>query len=162
MPAAKPATPSAPPKPFKNDSALTDPDAQATWRAILARVRDIRRPLASVLEHAVPLSMNAERVVLGYDQSQAFLGAQASEAEALDLLTREVRAHFGAATQVALDLTTTRSLVGMTTIASVELEKRKAEIAKARGAVEKNPLVAEIIQLFGAELRDVRLPGGDE
>jgi hypothetical protein len=77
-------------------------------------------------------------------------------------LTREVRAHFGAATQVALDLTTTRSLVGMTTIASVELEKRRAEIAKARGAVERNPLVAEIIELFGAELRDVRLPGGDD
>ena len=44
------------------------------------------------------------RVVVGFEPSAAFLAARASEPEALEELTREVRAHFGAPTQVALDL----------------------------------------------------------
>ncbi|MEO6420097.1 MAG: DNA polymerase III subunit gamma/tau [Polyangiaceae bacterium] len=127
------------------------------WRAILERVRLASPPLYSVLQHAVPLQMNAENVVLAYD-AQNLLASQATDADALDLLTREVRGHFGAATNVALDLST-RSLAGMSTVAREEADKKKAELAAARELVQNHPLVREAISLFSAELREVRLPG---
>ncbi|HEY6459455.1 MAG TPA: DNA polymerase III subunit gamma/tau, partial [Polyangiaceae bacterium] len=81
----------------------SEPD-MAVWRAILERVRAKRPALASVLEHAVPLETTRARLVVGFEPGAAFLGARASEPEALEDLTREVRAYFGAPTQVALDL----------------------------------------------------------
>ena len=103
------------------------------------------------------MQVNAENVVLAYD-AQDLLASQATDAEALDLLTREVRAHFGTATNVALDLST-RSLAGMNTVAREEAGKKRLELAAARELVQNHPLVREAISLFGAELREVRLPG---
>jgi hypothetical protein len=99
------------------------------------------------------------RVVLGFEPSAAFLAARASEPDALDDLTREVRAHFGAPTQVALDLSA-RPRPGVTpkTIAALDAEQRTAELARARATVEDHPVVKEAIRLFGAQLRDVKLP----
>ncbi len=127
------------------------------WRAILERVGVARPSLFAVLHHAVPMQVNAENVVLAYD-AQDLLASQATDAEALDLLTREVRAHFGTATNVALDLST-RSLAGMNTVAREEAGKKRLELAAARELVQNHPLVREAISLFGAELREVRLPG---
>ena len=127
------------------------------WRAILERVGVARPSLFAVLHHAVPMQVNAENVVLAYD-AQDLLASQATDAEALDLLTREVRAHFGTATNVALDLST-RSLAGMNTVAREEAGKKRLELAAARELVQSHPLVREAISLFGAELREVRLPG---
>jgi DNA polymerase-3 subunit gamma/tau len=128
----------------------------ALWRAILDRVAAVRPPLASILEHAVPIELGPGQVTLGFPPN-SFLGAQAAEAEALDLLTREVRAHFGAPTKVALDLSM-RSSANATTLAVVSQETRRDALAKARAAVEAHPLVVDAVKLFGAELREVRLP----
>jgi len=40
-------------------------------------------------------------------------------------------------------------------------DRRSAELAKARAAVEGHPLVQEAVRLFGAQLRDVKLPSGE-
>jgi DNA polymerase-3 subunit gamma/tau len=146
-----PTTPASPSSP--------EPD-MAVWRAILDRVRAKRPALASVLEHAVPLETTRSRLVVGFEPGAAFLGARASEPEALEDLTREVRAHFGAPTQVALDLSA-RAPANVKTVASLEAERRSAEAAKARAAVEGHPLVQEAVRLFGAQLRDVKLPSGE-
>jgi DNA polymerase-3 subunit gamma/tau len=123
-------------------------------------VRAARPALASVLEHAIPLEVDASRVVVGYEPSAAFLAARASEPESLETLTREVRAHFGAPTQVALDLSAKPSTQART-VASVDAERRSAELAKARARVEEHPVVREAIRLFGAQVRDVKLPNGE-
>jgi DNA polymerase-3 subunit gamma/tau len=130
------------------------------WRAIVERVRAIRPPFASVLEHATPIDIGPERVAIGFDPSAAFLAAQAAEPDALDLLTREIRKHFGEATRVELCSSTPPSN-GRRTVAAIDAERRAADTAKAREAVERHPLVQEAIRLFGAQLRDVRLPGGE-
>jgi DNA polymerase-3 subunit gamma/tau len=132
----------------------------SVWRAILERLRASRPALASVFEHAYPLETTAARLVVGFDQSAAFLASRASELEALEALTREVRGHFGAPTQVALDLSA-RPTAGLRTVAAVDAEHRTAELAKARAAVESHPLVQEAVRLFGAQLRDVKLPGSE-
>jgi DNA polymerase III subunit gamma/tau len=135
------------------------PDLTA-WRAILDRVRARRPALASVLDHAIPMETAAARFVVGFEASAAFLGARASEPDALEELTRAVRAHFGAPTQVVLDLSA-RAAAGAKTIATLDSEKHAAELARARAAVESHPLVQEAVRLFGAQLRDVKLPASE-
>jgi DNA polymerase III subunit gamma/tau len=143
------------------------PRAEATpvdgWRAILERVRAVRPPLASVLEHAVPLEVTAARVRLGFSEADAFQAEAAKEPEALELLTREVRGFFVAPTEVALELThkpANGAAQGKApaSVFAIESEKKRADQAAARAAVAGHPLVEEALRLFGAELKDIRLP----
>jgi DNA polymerase-3 subunit gamma/tau len=130
------------------------------WRTILDRLRAHHPALASVLDHAIPMETTAARLVVGFEPSAAFLGARASEPDALDELTREVRAYFGQPTKVSLELSA-RAPAGTKTIAALDSDRRSAELAKARAAVEEHPLVQEAARLFGAQLRDVKLPSGE-
>jgi DNA polymerase-3 subunit gamma/tau len=132
----------------------------AVWRTILERIRARRPSLASVLEHAIAMETTATRFVIGFEPSAAFLAARASEPDALEELTREIRGHFGAPTQVALDLSA-RATEATKTIAALDSEHRAAELAKARALVEGHPLVREAVRLFGAQVRDVKLPPGE-
>jgi DNA polymerase-3 subunit gamma/tau len=130
------------------------------WRAVLERVRNARPAIASTLEHAIPVEISAARVVIGFESSAGFLAARASDPEVLDVLTREARAHFGAATHVAIDVSAKGS-AGVRTIASVDAERRSVELSQARAAIQSHPLVEEAIRLFGAKVQDVKLPGSD-
>jgi hypothetical protein len=114
--------------------------------------------VASIYERGVPIEVNAQQVLVGFP-AQSFEGAQASQPEAIDLLRREARAHFGLETRIALDLS---ARPGGVTVAMIEQEERRDALAKARAAVEDHPLVKKAVALFGAELREVRLPGGDD
>jgi hypothetical protein len=46
-------------------------------------------------------------------------------------------------------------------VAAINAEVRAAELAKARAAIEGHPVVQEAIRLFGAQVREVKLPGGE-
>jgi hypothetical protein len=61
---------------------------------------------------------------------------------------------------VALDLSA-KPAPGLRTVAAVDAEHRTAELAKARAVVESHPLVQEAVRLFGAHLRDVKLPSNE-
>ena len=54
-----------------------------------------------------------------------------------------------------------KAATGVRTVAMIESERREGEIAKARAAVENHPMVREAIRLFGAHVKDVKLPSGD-
>jgi DNA polymerase-3 subunit gamma/tau len=130
------------------------------WRAILERVRLVRPALASVLEHAAILEVTAARIAIAFGPGAAFLAARAGEPESLEVLTREARAYFGDRTQVVLD----RSVNPMPharTVASVDADVRSAELAKARAAIEGHAVVQDAIRIFGAKIRDVKLPNGE-
>jgi hypothetical protein len=116
--------------------------------------------VASVLEHALPLEITPERLVFSFGPGDSFLAARAGEPESLDLLTQAARAHFGAITRVELRASTAGA-VGVKTVAAVDAEQREQGLAKARQAVEQHPLVQDAIRLFGAQLREVRLPGSE-
>jgi DNA polymerase-3 subunit gamma/tau len=160
-----PASPPPPPQPVPAKTVLSveappprleRPANLDDWRAILGRVRALKGHVAAIFEHGVPLEVTAQRVLVGY-QTGSFEGAQASEPEAMDLLQREARAHFAADTKVALDLTARAG----TTVAALDAAQRRAELAKAHAAAQGHPLVQKAIALFGAELKDVRLPDSD-
>ena len=130
------------------------------WEAVIARLREAQAPVASFFEYALPLEMTPARVVVGFEVSTAFQAERASEPEALEALTQAVRAHFGAPTQVVLELAS-KGAPGLRTVASLNAERRAADLAAARAAVEAHPLVQEAIRVFGAPLCDVKLPGAD-
>jgi DNA polymerase-3 subunit gamma/tau len=137
------------------------PPDTAAWQAIITRLRESSKgPFASFYEHALPIEVTASRVVVGFEASASFQATRASEPDALEALTRAVRAHFGAPTQVVLEVGA-KAAAGVRTVASLDAERRSAELASARAAVENHPLVQEAIRLFGAQLRDVKLPSSD-
>jgi DNA polymerase-3 subunit gamma/tau len=146
------------PPPVIADPPLSD---DHKWRAILERVRATRPDVASTLEHAVPIEVGAARVVVGFGASAGFLAARATGPEALDVLTREVRAHFGAPTLVEISASAAKSANGARTVASIDAERRASEIARAQAAVQGHPVVEEAIRIFGAKLQDVKLPNAD-
>ena len=124
---------------------------------MLDRVRATRPDRASILEHAVVVEINAARLVLGFEASQAFLAAQANEPLALESLTQAARAHFGGPTEITIE-SAVKAATGTKTIAAINADRREAEQVRARAAVEGHPLVKEAVRLFDARIRDVKLP----
>lgn len=126
------------------------------WEAILARVRADKASLASVFEHAAPLSIASGRIVLAYEAG-SFLAEQASETEAQSSLAAASTAHFGERTVIEIDLTGRQREVE--SLAARNSAAQAARIAEAKQKVAEHPLVLAAVSLLGAELREVRLPG---
>jgi DNA polymerase-3 subunit gamma/tau len=129
------------------------------FRAILLRLAETRPALASIFEHASVRELTSERAVFAFE-AQSFAGAQAKEPEALDVVTRAVRAHFGAPTQVLIDLSAEPRSGETVAVAAAALRKEVSD--KARAAAAAHPLVVEALRLFGGELREVRLREEEE
>lgn len=156
--AARPSSPPVTPGRPLNGAATARPHATepdlTEWRAILASVQRQRPALASVLEHAAPLALGPERVVLGYE-ANSFLFKTATEPAARELLAGALRAHFGRAVQLEFETIVRGS--APPTVAQLDSADRKARVDAARRAVAEHPLVMAAIELLGAELKDVRL-----
>jgi DNA polymerase-3 subunit gamma/tau len=136
--------------------ALKEPDSPlAVFRGLLRLVAETDPVVASIFEHAAVLELSSSRAVLGFE-AQSFAGAQATEPEALEVVTRAVRAHFGAPTHVVIDLFAQGK--PRDTVALVDAAERKDALDKARAKAAGHPLVLEALRLFGAELREVVLP----
>jgi DNA polymerase-3 subunit gamma/tau len=142
--------------PVPTASVTVDP---SVWQTVVERLRATHAALASVFEHALPVEVSPERVVLTFDAAR-FVVERAGEPEALRVLTEVVRKHFGVPTSVIID-TSARAGAGVRTVATIESERRDSELAKARAAVEEHPLVREAVRVFGAQVREVKLPSGD-
>jgi hypothetical protein len=140
-------------------AAESDGDPLAVFRGILRRVAESHPALASVFEHAAVRELTKTRAVLGF-AAESFAGAQAKEPEALEVITRAVRAHFGAPTEVVLDLSAQRASGG--TVAVAVAAERKQITEKAKAAAAGHPLVVEALRVFNAELVEVRLREEEE
>ncbi len=147
------APPVPPPPPVPQIPAPPAADLE-TWRTVLGVVRTRRPALASVLEHAVLMSLGEDRIVLGYESS-SFLVGQATDAASRELLLGAARQFFGRDTVIDFETVAPRS--GGTTLAGLEAIERKQRLELARKAVAEHPLVTAAIEILGAELKDVRL-----
>ena len=142
-------------------SPATVASAEGSWRAVIDRVRSADVALASTLEHAVVMEIGPQKLAVGFDSVEGFLAERASAPAAIAKLTRAAREHFGSAVEVTVR-TSVASAATVPTIASVDAERKAAEIARARAAVEEHPLVREATRVFGARVREVKLPSMDE
>jgi hypothetical protein len=125
------------------------------WRAILEQLRARDPAVASVLGHAVPLAVTPDSVELGFEQG-SFYEAQARQTATIDLLTRVVRQHFGKPTSVAFVV---HGPANGTRATAYEIEEaeRAERVARARGEVERHPLVQAAVRELGARIQDVKL-----
>jgi DNA polymerase-3 subunit gamma/tau len=125
------------------------------WRKIIDRLRPINPGLASVFGSATLLKVEPLEVRLGFSAVDAFLAEQAKDPGNLEMLTRETRAHFGAATVVSLELSRAKA-PGATSLAAVELAEDEARIASLKAKVLAHPVVAEAVALFGGDVKVTR------
>ncbi len=124
-------------------------------RAVLAILRRVRPPAAAIFENAGIEAITSERVVLTFE-SRSFLANQATARAALDPLILACREHFGASPDVRVDIID-RPLEHAT-VAQIEAVERQTRLEAARRVVEAHPLVRAVVDLLGAEVRDVKLP----
>jgi len=128
------------------------------WRAIVDRVRVSDPGLAAALEHAVPIETSRARIALGY-AADDLLGETASDERAIAAIARAAQAHFGSVVPVHVDAKHRAGKAG--SVHAIDSAERRAELAEARTAVEQHPLVRDVVRIFDAELRDIKLPERD-
>ncbi len=155
------APPDEPPPPVavrkqKASAPVTFDDARlATWYAIIDRVAEVRPELAAVLEHAAPLELGPDRIVLGWEPGNVLSGQFAGK-EAERVLERAAEQHFGKAPRIEVERDSERAR-GFETLAQVHIrereQKKRAAIAKARS----HPRVTDAIEILGARIKDLRL-----
>ena len=131
----------------------------ALWRALIDRVRKVNPAVAAMLDLAVPVTVTAQRIVVGLED-ESFEDARAEQVDARTLLTTEAHAHFGTSTEVSFERTARGTKVA--SVAYLDAAKRKQMQVEARAAVENHPLVRHAKVVFEAELKDVKLPVQEE
>jgi DNA polymerase-3 subunit gamma/tau len=144
-----------PPRASGGPYATPEPADLDHWRAMVAKLAADKPRVASIYEHAAPLSVKPGRVVLGFE-ARSFIAEQAAEAEARSQMQRAASDHFGAPTEIELDMGSAHPAVQ--TLAAQHREEQAARLAAAREQVASHPLVKDAIEVLGAELQDVRLP----
>jgi hypothetical protein len=134
------------------------------YRALLAKLAAVRPALTAVLEHAVPLELSSTRVRLLFESpdGRSFLATQASEPDALAVLKEVARAQLGGTPVVEIETGQKPAGHSGATVAAIDAEARKTASDRARRAVEAHPVVAAAVKIFGAEIREVRLPESQE
>ena len=130
-------------------------ESAGPWRAILDRLRVSDPACATLFEHAVPMEISRDRIALGYAATD-LLGSRATDDDALAALGRAAQAHFGAKVPIHVDVKHRGGKTG--SVHAIDAAAKRAELVKARAAVENHPLVRDVVRVFDAELRDVKLP----
>jgi DNA polymerase-3 subunit gamma/tau len=161
-PAASPATEAnadAMGAPLGASAAAAESETIQTWRVLINRVRAVSPQVAAMLDLAIPIAVGPERVVVGIEDD-SFENVRAEQTDARAVLTAEARAHFGTSTEVVFERTARGSKVA--SIAYLDAAKKRQMMLEARAAIERHKLVQHAIRLFGAELKDVKLPAQEE
>jgi len=160
-PAPAPPSPSAPsdapaPTAASAPTALDD-ERLAAWHAIIELVAGSRPELAALLEHAAPLELGPEELVIGWEPGSV-LGRQFAGKESESVLLRAAASHFGTTPGVRLELESERAR-GFETVAAVISREREQKKRQAIAEAQSHPRVTEAIEILGARIKDVRLAG---
>jgi hypothetical protein len=134
-------------------------DSLDRFRAIVEAIRGPRAHLASLLAHAYVIQIDAQKLRLGFEPGH-FAASQVTQPQELAVLEGEARAQLGPAVEVSIE-TNVRPMNAGTTLASLDREKHAAARAAQRREVEEHPVVKKIVSLFGAEIRDIKIPDSD-
>ncbi|MFO0735913.1 MAG: DNA polymerase III subunit gamma/tau [Labilithrix sp.] len=146
--------PAAPPAP------LPEPDLLTAWRALVDRVRKEHPPVAAMLDLAVPKQVTKEKIVIGVEDD-SFEETRGDQLDAKAILERAAREHFGSPTKVIVE-EAERGAKQVASVAFLDQAKKKQMLIEARQAVENHVLVQHALKVFGAELKDVKLPPQDD
>ncbi|MBI5511216.1 MAG: DNA polymerase III subunit gamma/tau [Deltaproteobacteria bacterium] len=131
------------------------------WDALVARMRQLRPALASLLEHGRPLEFGQDKVAVGYTKGTFYWDA-AHERENRALMERVLAEHFGKAVTLELCALDTRE-APVATLAEVDERRRSEKESAVRAGALKHPAVQGAISILGGEVKEViPLSSGDE
>jgi hypothetical protein len=128
------------------------------YRAIVDHVRPARPELAAFLEHASPLKLTPEEIVLGWEPKSMF-ASQASDKESLAVISRAAQTHFGQSPRITCEFDSERALQTQT-LALLESAAREQKTRAAIQAAREHPRIADAVEILGARLKDVKLAEG--
>jgi DNA polymerase-3 subunit gamma/tau len=126
------------------------------FRTIVEAIRRTRPHVASLLAHAYVIQIDEEKLRLGFEPGH-FAPSQLNDPHERAVIEREARAVLGTKVEITIE-SDVRPTSTSATLAAIDREKQDAERARARKDVEQHPMVKTVIELFGAEIREIKIP----
>jgi len=124
------------------------------FRAVLEKLRGTRPELSALLHHATVSRADRERIVLAFEPGSVFERG-ATTPESIELLRRAAREHFGVEPELELGSGPTD---GQGTLSALESKERNERHREALARAKEHPKIAEVTQILGARLKEIRLP----
>jgi DNA polymerase-3 subunit gamma/tau len=155
---ASPIVASGPTSPVAASGAVSAPaasdasDPVARWRQVLDLLDASRPDLVAFLKHAVPIRVDAESLVLGYQPGNV-LEASVKSQECLSALGEAARACLGRSPPVRFE-----AVDGKTeTLADVDRKRRQREQHEAMQRAQTHQSVLDATEILGARVKRVEL-----
>jgi DNA polymerase-3 subunit gamma/tau len=126
------------------------------WRAIVEAVRSSRPEIGAFLDHAAPLALGADELVVGFEPGSV-LARQASDDSAIALASRVATEQFGTPTRVRIELDSARAS-GVPTISSLEVHAREERTRDALARARRHPVVVSALEILGGRIKELK-PG---
>ena len=123
------------------------------WREIVESMRTTHPAIAAIYAHATPLEVGHETIRLQYE-SDSILASQAMAHDAVHCLEQKAELYFSTKTRIAFEERSPSC--ASPSLAAIEQQDQKAKRDALWTSVENNPVVKQLIEWTGAELREVR------
>lgn len=153
--AAERNTPREPVRPSVEKRRAVDEGSWEAWKAILGAIAKQKPAVASMFQHGSPLRIEAGVVQVAFPPG-GFATEHATSKDARELVAAIASAHFGEPTQLEIDVSGEHADVQ--TVAEQRRAEKAVALAEERRGVEEHPMVQTAIEVFDAEIRDIRLP----
>jgi DNA polymerase-3 subunit gamma/tau len=133
----------------------TSDDTLHRWRLLVERLRTRRPDIAAVFDHAAPTRLDGGALELTWAVGDV-LREQALDPSYLAELGRAAAAELGETPRISF--TSSIPPGEHVTLATMDAQLREAARRDAIARVRNHPRVAQVIELFGARVKEVRLP----
>ena len=129
----------------------------AIWQELVDTISIERPEIAAVLEHAVPICVSHDEVHIGWPQSSA-LNLQFDDDDVIALVAKARQTLGEPSPKVTIEHNC-REATGRPTLAAQEIANRTRNLRALLQQSRKDPRIQEAVQILGAHIRDVRVPG---
>ncbi|MFO0566439.1 MAG: DNA polymerase III subunit gamma/tau [Polyangiaceae bacterium] len=157
-----PRAPESTPRPSERTAPpLPEPDERSAdvelvqFMGVLERLAASRPELAAFFEHAAPLSIRENELVIGFEPGSV-IAPQAAGKDSVAALTRAAEEYFQRRVTVVVELDSERAR-GVDTLALRESRERRARVQQAISDAKRHPRVVDAMEVLGARLKDLKL-----
>ena len=143
------------PQPVENSPARVE--LMQRWGALVAALKERRRSVGSLLEHARPVALDGAVLTLGLSKGDFHAQQLIDSRKAVEALLSE---EFGTPVELRITELSAADSAGVRSLAEeTEHADRAAKAARLKAGRE-HPAILEAAQILGAEIEDVRDLGG--
>lgn len=128
----------------------------ASWQEIVDAIGVERPEIAAVLEHAVPLEVNATIVRVGWPPAST-LNRQFPDSALVELIAKTRSTPNGTPLRVTIEHEC-QEVANRPTLAAHEIANRTRRLRSLVQDSKKDPCVQQAMQILGAHIREVRVP----